>query len=327
MQEAIGGELAAMLAKRRQRSEGNHGSSSPQVPSAPSAPQILPKPLQHNVHGPSAAAHLTQVGVAVATSMSDARRATLEGGCMSANEVAVGAEAKAEPTMDAASVQATEEKKPTHISAQAYMVEKMEVQARKKREQAEAAAESAREEAAQGFGAATEDKTVHRTQEQMDEPEAEVKEHLPAAEESEAETPEATVATPEGADITSSEAMMRQMRQSAFRRLMDKDKQAIYAHLSSTAHSYSTCVGDYDSCKISAKEEATEVYRTVETEKTLNMTPEQMEEPAAGARMDPLVAEESEKGLSELESDEEMPVLYDPAAAHKCRQTSSSEVY
>jgi len=326
MQEAIGGELAAMLAKRRQRSEGNHGSSSPQVPSAPSAPQILPKPLQHNVHGPSAAAHLTQVGVAVATSMSDARRATLEGGCMSANEVAVGAEAKAEPTMDAASVQATEEKKPTHISAQAYMVEKMEVQARKKREQAEAAAESAREEAAQGFGAATEDKTVHRTQEQMDEPEAEVKEHLPAAEESEAETPEATVATPEGADITSSEAMMRQMRQSVFQ-LMGKNMQAICAHPPSTAHSHSTCVGDYDSCKISAKEEATEVYRTVETEKTLNMTPEQMEEPAAGARMDPLVAEESEKGLSELESDEEMPVLYDPAAAHKCRQTSSSEVY
>ena len=37
--------------------------------------------------------------------------------------------------------------------------------------------------------------------------------------------------------------------------------------------------------------------------------------------------QESEEGLSELESDEEMPELYDPAAVHKYRKTSSGEVY
>jgi len=163
MKEDSGGELAAIVSKQEQHSEGSHGSSG-----GPGALHTATKLLQHSVHGPSAEARMP-VEEQAATSIDDERRQTIGGGCMAADEAAAYVEAK--QTMDASSLQAGTES--MQASAQACVVNEIELHFRETK-----AADAKSKEAAEGNRTAEADKTTHRTQQKMEEPAAEAKQDL-----------------------------------------------------------------------------------------------------------------------------------------------------
>ena len=166
MKEDSCGELTAIVSKQKQHSEGSHGNSAPQ--GGPGALHTALKSLQHRVHAPSAAAYMPVVEQA-ATSVDDERRETMGGGCKAADEAADCAEAKR--TMDASSLQAGTES--TQASAQACVVDEIEQHVRETR-----AADAKSKEAAEGNRTEEADQTMHKTQQQMEEPAAEAKQDL-----------------------------------------------------------------------------------------------------------------------------------------------------